>query len=116
MARTTITKTTAPGSYASAGVALVLTAADVANMNQVAAQGNDLVIAQNTDASGHTVTITSAPDPFGRSGNIAAEAIAAGAIRIYGPFKLDGWIQTDGFLYFQADNALVKLAVVKLPG
>lgn len=116
MARTNLTKTTAPGSYAAAGVALTMAAADVANMNQFTANGNDLVIAHNTGASPYTVTITSAPDPYGRTKDIAAESIAAGAIRIYGPFKLPGWIQSDGKFYLQASNAAVQFGIVALPG
>ena len=50
MPRTALTKTTAPGGYASAGVAVTMTAADVANGNSFTAEANDLVIAQNTGA------------------------------------------------------------------
>lgn len=116
MARTDLTKTTAPGSYASAGVAVTITAADVTNKNQFAAEGDDLIVAQNTGASAHSVTITSAPDPYGRSGHISGESIAANEIRIYGPLKTLGWIQSDGKVYLEADNAEVKFGVIKLPG
>jgi len=48
MPRTALTKTTAGGGYASAGVAVTMTAADVANLNSATAEGNDLIIAHNT--------------------------------------------------------------------
>ena len=114
MARTALTKTTAPGGYASAGAAVTMTAADTSNYNSATAEGNDLIIAQNTGAGAHAVTITSAVDAFGRLGTISSESIAAGAIRIYGPFPMSGWVQTDGKLYFQADHAEVKFGIIKL--
>lgn len=116
MARTDLTKTDAPGSYADAGVALTIAAADVANKNQFVAEGADLIIAHNTGASERSITITSSPDPYGRSGDIDSEAIAAGAISIYGPLKVAGWIQSDGKIYLEADNAEVEFGVIKLPG
>jgi hypothetical protein len=114
MPRTALTKTTAPGGYASAGVAVTMTAADVANGNSAVASNNDLVVAHNTGAGAHAVTMTSAADPFGRLGTITSESIAAGAIRIYGPFPVSGWAQTDGLLYFAADHAEVKFGIIKL--
>jgi len=114
-ARTALTKTAAPGGYAGAGVAVTMAVADVGNMNSVPASGNDLIVAQNTDVSAHNITVTSVADQYGRLGHITSESIAAGAIRIYGPFKRDGWVQTDGNIYLQADNALVKFGVITLP-
>jgi hypothetical protein len=115
MPRTALTKTAAPGGYYGAGVALTMTGADVGNMNSVAASGNDLIVAQNTDSGAHNITITSVVDQYNRLGSITSESIAAGAIRIYGPFKRDGWMQTDGNVYLQADSALVKFGVITLP-
>ena len=114
MARTTLTKTTAPGSYASAGTALTMTAADTTDKNQFVAAGNDLVIAHNTGAASATVTITSTSDPYGRSGDISAYSIAAGAYAILGPFKILGWQQSDGKIYLEASSTDVKFGVVAL--
>lgn len=114
MARTLFTKTTAPGAYAAAGVLLVETAADVGNGCAFTATGNDLVIAHNTGGSSYTVTITSVADDFGRTKDITTESIAASAIRIYGPYVLKGWIQTDGRIYFTASNAAVTFGIVQM--
>lgn len=116
MARTDLTKTDAPGSYAAAGAAVTMAGADVSNKNQFTAEGSDLIVAHNTGAGAHNITITSAPDPFGRSGDISSESIAAGEIRIYGPLKVTGWIQSDGKVYLEADHAEVEFGVIKLPG
>lgn len=116
MARTDLTKTEAPGSYGGSGQAVTMVAADVANQNAFVAQGADLIVVHNTDSGAHAVTVTSAPDPFGRNDDISSESIAAGEIRVFGPFKTTGWIQSDGKIYLEADDATVELGVVKLPG
>ncbi len=117
MARTALTKTVAPGAYAAAGAALTMAAADVANKNSFVANGDDLIVAQNTDAvNPYTVTITSVADPYGRTKDIATESIAAGAIHIFGPYALPGWQQADGSIYLEASNAAIKFGVIKLPG
>lgn len=114
MARTNLTKTAAPGPYSHAGVVITMAAADVANMNQFTASGNDIVIARNSGASTRTVTVTSAPDERGRTKDIAAENILAGEIKLYDLRSLPGWVQTDGKVYLQANNAEVLLGVVAL--
>jgi len=120
MARTSLTKTIALGgygNYATAGVAdLTMAVADTSNLNQFTANGNDLVIAHNTGGAAYTVTIPSAPDPYGRTKDIAAYQLDAGDYAIFGPFALSGWVQTDGKIYLQANNAAVKFGVVQLPG
>ena len=114
MARQTLAKTVPGGSNAAAGVSVTFTAEDVTNHSAFVATGSDLVMAWNSGASPYTVTVTSFADPFGRLGNITAEAIAAGEHRIYGPFATAGWKQADGNIYFDASNASVKFAVIPL--
>jgi hypothetical protein len=111
---TTLTKTTAPGAYAAAGGAVTMTAADVANGNRFVPSGKDLIIAHNTGVAERHVTVTSVVDEMNRLGTIAAEAIAAGAIRIYGPLPVDGWA-SGGYILCSADNAEVKFGIVTLP-
>lgn len=117
MARTSLTPKAALGaygSYAADAADLPMTAADVANMNQFTASGRDLVVAHNTGGSAYTVTITSSPDPYGRSRDIATYSLGAGEYAVFGPFELTGWVQTDGKVYLQASNAAVKFGVVAL--
>ncbi len=116
MSRALITPTVAPGPYAAAGIALNLQASDAGNHNYAPSTGRDLIVAYNTEVSTvRHVTINAAPDTFGRSVDIATEAIAAGAVRVWGPFPALGWKQADGSLYFTSDNASVKFAVIQLP-
>lgn len=116
MARTALTKTTVPSPYAGASTAVTMTAADTTNQNSFPLTGREIVIAHNTGASSRTVTITSVDDRYGRQENIAAESIAAGAIRVYGPgLALEGWQQTDGSLYLEANHAEVKFGILVIP-
>lgn len=116
MARTSLTPVSAPGSYAAAGTVFTWTAADATNGNAFTLTGKQLVLAYNSDtAAAHSVTVTSVADEYGRTGNITADSIAIGAYKMYGPFKLPGWLQTDGNLYISADDALILFAVITIP-
>lgn len=115
MARATLTKTTAPGGYAAAATLLTETAANISDLNQFRASGSDLLIVHNTSTdTPYTFTITSAADPYGRSGTITAQAIAQGTIYVFGPMAPLGWVQSDGYVYCAASNAAVKFGVVAL--
>jgi len=119
MARVVTAKTLLPTAYAVAGVTPAQTAADVANFNSIVLTGNEVVIAVNTDTATHTVSITSAPDAEGRTGDITADVVpvAVGGLsgfRIYQRFPLTGYLQTDGNLYLQANSALIKFIVIQL--
>jgi len=115
MARQTLTKSNSPGPYPTAGVAVTMTAADTSNKEQFALTGREVVIVHNTGATGRTYTITSTADKAGRTGDITTQAIAAGAIHTIGPFALEGWQQSGGWLYLEASNAEVKFGVIQLP-
>lgn len=108
MARVKITRTQL---NVRAFAAVTLVAADATNKNQADMTGYETLLAFNSDASSHTVTINSAPDPTGRTKDITAQSIAAGKIYVYGPFKfLQGWAQGGSSLNFEADDATVKFA------
>ena len=119
MARVTHTAVVLLGAYGDYSVAnsadYSYLAADVANMEQVVLTGKEIIIARNVDASPHTITITSVNDPFGRAENIASYSLGANEFAVFGNFQLTGWIQTDGKLYFQADNVNIEFAVLKIP-
>lgn len=80
MARTQIALT----SVASAKEgAITFTAADAANGMYFVNDGRTVLIVKNADAATHTATVRSVPDPYGRTGDIAA-ATAAGATNVVG--------------------------------
>lgn len=111
--RTLLTKTTGPGRYSTTGAAVTMVAADTANKNRFVATGNDIIIAHNTGDTPATVTINSAPDPYGRTGDVAAQSLAAGEIRVFYPALL-GWVQPSGHIHLEASAADVKFGVISL--
>jgi len=116
MPRTNVTKTNAPGSFPSAGVAVIFSAADVASKNEFVLTGAEIIVARNTGAGAATVTINSVANARGRTKDIVADSIAAGAFHVYGPFRsLDGWRQSGGKLHFEASSADIGFAVINLP-
>lgn len=92
---------------------MTFTAEDTTNHSQFAASGDEIVLVQNTDSGSHTYTISSTADPYGRSGDISAVSIAAGAVHCL-RLGLTGWRQTDGKVYLQANDTTVKFAVLSL--
>ena len=60
------------------------------------------------------MTITSSVDSDGRTGDITTYSMGAGEYAVFGPFDLDGWVQTDWKLYFEASNAEVFFGVIDL--
>lgn len=116
MPRQTLTKTTAPGAYSGAWTAVTFTAAIFADKEQFALTGRELLLIRNTSAdTAYYVTITSVDDPTGRSRDITTIDIAFGATVVWGPTKVDGWKQTDGNLYLEAENTAIQYAVITLP-
>lgn len=98
MAAQAIARTTRPGSWSQTGVAVTMTAGQVGsgdNTVALAAAENVLVLAHNTGGSSATITITSVADPvFGRTGNVAAQTLAAGEIRLFN-LVAQGWAAND---------------------
>lgn len=73
-----------------------------------------LLLARNTDSSAHTVTITSQPDPFNRTGSISAYSLGAGEVMAFLLSQATGWRDADGLVRIQASNAAVTWAVIRL--
>lgn len=115
MARQDVAVTTAPGAYTDASTVVTFTAADPVNKEQVTISGRDLILIRNTGGTAATWTATSVSDRLGRSDDVTAESIAAGAIHVFGPLALEGWRQVDGKFYFEASAATVTFAVIRLP-
>ncbi len=119
MPKTSVTKQAAVGPYPTMPVAansldFLFTAADVGNGNQFIPSGDDLLIVTNSDgANPYTFTVTSAPDPLGRIGNIDTYSLGAGEFADF-RLKKTGWMQPDGNIYISASNAAIKFAVLSL--
>lgn len=113
MATVAITKTTIPDFYSQTGAALTMAAGDASNFNHIVADGEGLLVAQNTGAGSRTITITSVADPGnGRTGNVAAQALAAGEIRVF-HLRPRGWANSSGQIVVTVSHAEVKLGFVQ---
>lgn len=89
--------------------------ADTTNDNETRLTGREIILARNTGSNPHSVTITSVSSPYGRTGDIT-QAVAGGAMYVFGPFgQTEAWAQTDGTIYFEADDDEVEFAVIRLP-
>lgn len=115
MSRQTLPVDLAPGNVVYNGALLTKTAEDAVNHSQFLCTGAEILIAENSDDTSHTVTVTSVADAFGRTKDIS-QAIAAGAVRVFGPFSQAGWAQAVGsFIQVNADDASVFFSVVRIP-
>lgn len=79
----------------------------------------DILLARNTDAAPHNVTLLGAPDGQGRDVDTAeslAAAGSAGAVTAFGPLKHAGWLQTGGYAHVDVDDNTIELAVLRAPG
>lgn len=119
--RTVLTPITPKGPYPSLPVAadaldLTWTAADTTNQNRFVLTGSYLVLVRNSHATtAYTVTFTSTADSKGRSGDVSAYSLAAGEVAAFMVNSTEGWKQTDGYFWLEANNASVLFAIVKLP-
>jgi len=113
MPATPLTKLAWTGPYPTALSTLTQTAATITTGNSFKMSGNDLLLVDGGSAGG-TVTITGPVNKRNRTGTITTEAVAANAIRVFGPFKqLDGWLNSDGVRLVCSANTM-KLSVIRL--
>jgi len=114
MPRTTIAAVAVSGGYPSAGVAAAATAADASNLNQTPHTGKNFIIhARNSGSTTRAIVITSVADgQQNRTGDLS-DTLTNGQTKVYGPFAIDGWRQSDGNLYFQAAHAEVLFTVIR---
>lgn len=123
MARLALTAQKLPGCYLSTPVGantldVLYTAAGAsfADGAGFVITGKEILLVWNPDASAHNVTINSVEDNEKRKGDITSYSIGADETMMFGPVQTEGWKQpADGKLYFAADNALVKFAVLQIP-
>lgn len=118
MARVTITPVAVVGPHttlqpAALALAFSLVPADATNKEQFAITGREILIAYNSGASARTITLTSVADDKNRTGDVTAYGIPAGGFCAYKFSSIEGWRQTDGYMYIEASHAEVKWAVLR---
>lgn len=115
MARTIVTPTPVPVPYSHLGADITFVTGDVVNNHAIKMSNKEILLIQNTAGAPGTVTISSVPDAFGRTKDIAARSVPAGVITVFEPFQQQGWMQSDGYLYVLVSAVTMKLAVLTLP-
>lgn len=120
MPRTSFTIINAPGSYLASIAAddldFAWEAGDVANNNQFASTGKELILVRNDDVGAQTFTIVSIADPqLKRTGDVTDYSVGAGEYAIFGPVEAKGWRQTDGNVYINPSDANLFFAIIRLP-
>lgn len=113
-AETRLTPISVPAPYPGAGADLTFSPVDAVNGNDFISTGREVVICRNDAVDQQTLTITSAADPYGRTGNIV-KAIAAGAYAVFPMLPTLGFQQSDGAVSISGTSASLKVAIIKLP-
>ncbi len=107
-----------PHSVVSAGqLDFVFAASDPENGNAFPCTGRDLILMHNDHATDPaTVTVTSAPDPYGRTKDIAAYSLAAGDYAAFWIGSTVGWKQSDGKAHLDvAGTGTIEFAILRIP-
>ncbi len=92
----TLSKTAQPDKWSTTGVAMTMTASAGGGGDTFAAAAKQLIVVHNTNVATKTFTLTSNVDvPFGRTGDVSAQDIAADEIRVF-IIPKGGWAAADG--------------------
>jgi len=103
------------------GLKVLRTVADVTNQNQFAWTGREILLAFNTGATSHNVSIQSASLGGRAVANVSAPIAAlgdslGGDVLAWYDFRFgSSWVKTGSIVEFGADNAEVRFAIVRLP-
>lgn len=100
-------------------LALTLTACDAVNGNSFISTGREVIIADNTDSTAHTFTVSSVPDQLGRSDtSLTNYSLAASGTT--GSFSViqfkwqTGWLQSGGqVVNMTCSSNLIKFAILQ---
>lgn len=119
MPRQTLTKIVPKGPYPALPVSVnsldfVFTAADAVNKEQFVPGANTLLIVKNAHATlAKTFTLTSKADAKNRTGDVTTYSLGVGEYAAF-LFKKDGWMQSDGRIYMEAESNDIRYAVIEI--
>ena len=105
-------------SVSAGGLAITFTACDSTNGNSFTSTGREVLIAQNTDSSAHTFTITPVSDPYGGTNtqfttySLAATGSTGSTSAVQMKYQI-GWLQTGGTINMTCSSNLIKYAVLQ---
>lgn len=113
MARTALTVVDLDRTHPGGSKAITYVAADIVDLNSFILSGREVLLISDT-AAGGTVTISSSPDSFGRTGDLVL-TIGAGASHAIAFMDKSGWVQSGGVLHLEASAVTIEFAVVRIP-
>ena len=114
MARIPLVPIECPTPWAILPIEMVWTAADNINGNSIAFTGKDVLLVRNDNVGAQMVTVSSAPDKYGRSGD-QTHLVPAGEYWVFGaPFPAVGWQQADSLLWVDGAAADVFFCVIRI--
>jgi hypothetical protein len=96
---------------------ITFTACDNTNGNSLTSTGREILIAQNTDSSAHTFTITPVADPYGGTNtnfttySLAATGSAGSTSAVQLKYQI-GWV-SGGVINLTCTSNLIKFAVLQ---
>jgi hypothetical protein len=104
-------------SHSANGLDFSFADADDVNGNSFVCSGHELILIHNdhaTDAA--TVAIASAPDPYGRTKDIATYCLAAGEFAAFWIGRTTGWRWSDGKVHLDVAGAgTIRFAILRIP-
>ena len=104
-----------PGTIAPLDLDFIFTAADDVNLDDFVFTGRELILINNTTGGALTITLTSAPDPQGRTEDIAIYSVGAGLFSQFWAGSKIGWDQVGGKFFLEASAVGVEFAIVRIP-
>ncbi len=116
MTRQALTPTALPTPWATAPALLAFTVEDTVNHSEFVSTSHQVIIIWNSDSSSHNWTLTSVGDGVHARTGDQTQVLAGNSFYVTQVIPVDGWQQANQQVYFQADNALVKFAVITVPG
>lgn len=99
------------------GFDFAFAASTLTDGDTVQCTGREIILLFNSTGGALTVTVDSQPDEKGRSGNIAAYSVAAGAYSALGVglTNAQGWKAPAGTIKLTCSAVGLKIAVLRLP-
>jgi hypothetical protein len=114
MARTRLTVVQAAKTHPGSSAIYAWEAHDIVDDNDFLTTGREVLLIKSGDAGQQSVVITSAPDTYGRTGDLTV-VIEAGEERAVAFMDRSGWMQPDGAIYLDCPVVTIEYAVIRLP-
>ncbi len=91
------------------------TAADTSDFNRFRLSGQELLLVRNVHGvTTYSYTLHTVADPFGRTRDMTAHNILAGAVHCLARLPITGFRQSDGYVWISGNNSNIQFAVLDM--